>query len=64
MEDLWVRVRNLVNLADKATVTVTGLRDADGCEVVVAFQFELGECVGYTQGAPPVEEGEEGPWRR
>jgi len=60
MEDLWVRVRKLVNLADKATVTITGLREADGSEVVVAFQFEQGVCVSYTQGAPPREEGEEG----
>ncbi|MCK4300182.1 MAG: hypothetical protein KAX80_11650 [Planctomycetes bacterium] len=59
MEDLWVRVRKLVNLADKATVTITGLRDADGCEVVVIFQFEQGVCVTYAQGPAPREEGEE-----
>jgi len=61
MEDLWVRVRKLVKLADKATVTITGLRDAVGSEVVLALQFELGECVGYTEGPAPREEGEEGP---
>ena len=56
MEDLWVRVRKLVNLADKATVTITGLRDAAGSEVVLALRFELGECVSYTEGPPPQEE--------
>lgn len=61
MEDLWIRVRKLVNLADKATVTITGLRDADGYAVVLALQFEQGECVGYTEGPPPQEEGVEGP---
>ena len=61
MEDMWVRVRKLVNLADKATVTITGLRDAAGSEVVLALQFEQGECVTYTEGPPPQEEGEEGP---
>jgi len=60
MEDLWVRVRKLVNLADKATVTITGLRDAAGSEVVVALLFEQGVIVSYTEGPPPVKEGEEG----
>ncbi len=58
MEDLWVRVRKLVNLADKATVTITGLRDPAGSEVVLALQFEQGVIVSYTEGAPPAKEGE------
>jgi len=61
MEELWVTVRKMVKLADKATVTITGLRDSDGYEVEVVFQFEQGVIVGYTQGSPPVKEEQEGP---
>ncbi len=60
MEDVWVRVRQLVDLAERATVTVTGLRDANGQEVVLAFRFEQGECVRYVEGPAPQEEGDEG----
>ena len=59
MEDLWIRVRKLVKLAHKATVTITGFRDAAGSEVVLVLLFEQGVIVSYTEGPPPREEGEE-----
>ena len=61
MEDLWVRLRELINLADRATVMITGLTHGDGPEVLVVLDFEQGKCVRYDEGPAPVKEGEEGP---
>jgi len=61
MENVWVRLRGLIDLADRATVTITGLRHGDGPEVVVVLDFEQGKCVRCDEGPAPVKEGEERP---
>lgn len=61
MEEFWVKLRELLNLVDSATVKITGLRDAEGNERIIDLQIIAGLCVRSAAGPAPVEEGEEGP---